>query len=831
MRNGKKRIIAAIAVTALLGVLPAAAANVTDISGHWAQSTIQSWVDSGKISGYPDGTFKPESNVTRAEMVKLINNAYSLTASGSASFTDVPSGHWAYAEVQKAVTNGYVSGDGNGIFRPDSTLTRAEAAVMLSKIDNLSTTQDTTSYTDNIAIASWAKPYVSAVTAKGVMNGYPDGSFGPNKNLTRAEAVTAINKALAAYTKPPVVDTTVKDLTVDSDKVLTGGTYKNITITKTGALLNGITINNDLTITSSVGSGTVTLKNLTIKGDIVVKGGGSNSVYLSNCQVSGDLVADKSGVALKLDDDTKVSGKVYVRNDASIQSTNTNEKPKINNLVLENKDTDLTIGSRVTVNYLTVDKAATGGKITIDGTVGTLTPNVKVTLKGSGTINKLENTSNATVSSSLTIGNGNRVSSVSLNKTSASVDVDKTITLTATISPTDSYNKKINWSSSDTSIATVDTNGVVKGIKSGTATIKATADDNSDKYATCSLTVGNGSKIYVTGVTMSPTSISVPVKQTAQLSATVAPSNATDRAVSWTSNDPSIATVSSSGLVTGVKVGTATITVKTDDGSKTATCTVTVTQATQNVPVESVTLSDVPTAPMSVKGTATIKATVTPDNATNKAVTWSSSKTDVATIDADTGLVTAVAPGEATITATTKDGSNKTATCKVTVAGITLNQTTWETIPSGTIQLTATVFPEGTAVTWTSDSAAVTVSDTGFLSAVAPGTATITATAGGQSATCVVTVSAATPVTKVELNETNLILTPGGTFTLTATVEPGNATNKNVTWSSSGEAIATVTDGLVEISSDATPNATVIITASAGDKSASCTINILAATP
>ncbi len=657
-----KRILTAVAVTALLGTLPAAAASVSDISGHWAQATIQSWVDSGKISGYPDGTFKPENNISRAEMVTLINKAYSLSAGIGTSFTDVPTSNWAYAEVQKGVANGYVSGDGNGLFRPNSTITRAEAAVMLAKINSLGTTQDYSTYKDNASIASWAKPYVSAVTIQGVMNGYPDGSFGPDNRMTRAEAVTAINKALAKYQpKPPVVDE-IKDLTVDSDKALSGGTYKSVTITKAGASLKDMTVNNDLTITSGVGSGNVSLNNMTIKGDLVVKGGGSNSVYLYNCQVTGDLIADKSGVSIKMDADAKINGNVLVRNDVSFQSTSSSTKAKLGNVIVDYKDSELTIGSKVTINTLKVDKNATGVKLTIDGTVGTLTPNAKVTVKGSGTINKLENSSNASVSGNITIGNGSRVSSVSLNKSSATVDIGSTITLTASISPTDSYNKKINWSSNDTSVATVDSSGVVKGIKAGTATIRATADENSDKYATCSITVNSNAIINVTGVSIAPAPAKVSVGGTVQLSATITPNNATNKNVTWSSSDTGTATVNAtSGLVTGVKTGTATITVKTNDGSKTATCIVTV----ENTPVTGITLS--PTDPsVKVGETVTLQASVVPTGATDKNVTWSSDKTDIATVNAN-GIVTGVNLGTATITATSVSDTTVTATCTVTV--------------------------------------------------------------------------------------------------------------------------------------------------------------------
>lgn len=169
-----------------------------------------------------------------------------------------------------------------------------------------------------------------------------------------------------------------------------------------------------------------------------------------------------------------------------------------------------------------------------------------------------------------------------------------------------------------------------------------------------------GATVAVTGVSVSPASASVSVNNTVQLTATVSPSNATNKNVTWSSSNTAVATVNSSGLVTGVAAGTATITVTTSDGNKTATSTITVT----TVAVTGVTVS--PTSASIAAGqTQQLTATVAPSNASNKNVTWTSSNTAVATVSA-TGLVTAVAAGTATITVTTQDGS-KTATSSITV--------------------------------------------------------------------------------------------------------------------------------------------------------------------
>ncbi len=166
----------------------------------------------------------------------------------------------------------------------------------------------------------------------------------------------------------------------------------------------------------------------------------------------------------------------------------------------------------------------------------------------------------------------------------------------------------------------------------------------------------------VTGVTLDKTSASLTVGNTLKLNATVSPSGATDKTVTWKSSNKTVATVSSTGVVTAKAAGTTTITVTTNDGGKTATCAVTVTSAT--VPVQGVTLN-VQAMNLSVGSTYTLVATVTPSDATNKAVTWSSSDTSVATVSSS-GKVIAVSAGSATITATTVDGG-KTAVCPMVV--------------------------------------------------------------------------------------------------------------------------------------------------------------------
>ena len=255
--------------------------------------------------------------------------------------------------------------------------------------------------------------------------------------------------------------------------------------------------------------------------------------------------------------------------------------------------------------------------------------------------------------------------------------------------------------------------------------------------------------------------------------------------------------------------------------------------------VESITLSR-SSATMTEGETLNLTATVTPDDATDKSITWSSSNTNVASVDAD-GKVTAKAEGTATITATANDGSGVKASCEVTVEKkiilvnqITLSLTTATLTEGETITLTATVTPDDAtdkSITWSSSNTNVASVDAdGKVTAKAEGTTTITATANdgsGVKASCEVTVEKKVIlVNQITLSQTTATLTEGETLTLTATVTPDYADNTSITWSSSNEEVALVSNTGKVV---ALMPGTATITATANDGSgvsASCVVTV-----
>ena len=419
--------------------------------------------------------------------------------------------------------------------------------------------------------------------------------------------------------------------------------------------------------------------------------------------------------------------------------------------------------------------------------------------------------------------------SITLDKTEVSLEVTETAALVATVLPETSSNKSVEWKSSNEAVATVNNKGEVTAIAVGEATITATTVDGSNLSVSCTVTVV---PTLAESIALDKTEISLEATETATLVATILPELTTDKSVEWSSSDESVAVVDDNGVVTAISVGDAIITATVTDGSGvSATCQVTV------IPTMAVSIElDKTEASIEEKSELQLTATILPEYATNKEVAWSSSDMWIASVD-ENGLVRAYSVGEAVITATTIDGSNLSASCKVTVVSslaqsITLDKTEVSLKATETATLVATVLPETTfnkSVEWkSSDKAVAVVDENGVVTAVAVGEAVITATTvdgSNLSASCKVTVIPTLAVS-IELDQTEASVKEKSDLQLTATILPEHTTNKEVAWSSSDKWVATVDNtGLVTIHSAGE----VIITATTTDGtnlSATCRINV-----
>src|SRR5436190_816846 len=418
------------------------------------------------------------------------------------------------------------------------------------------------------------------------------------------------------------------------------------------------------------------------------------------------------------------------------------------------------------------------------------------------------------------------VASVTISPT-ASIRVGQTVQLTATLKDSTGSTltgRTVTWGSGDTTVARVSPSGLMTGVGQGSATITATSEG---KSSTAAITV---TTVPVASVTVSPSSGSLQVGQTVQLTATPKDSTGSTlagRTVTWTSGNTGVATVSSGGLVTGGVAGAATITAISE--GKTGSAAVTVAP----VPVASVTIS--PTASIRVGQTVQLTATLkdsTGSTLTGRTVTWGSGDTSVAIVSSS-GLVSGAAQGSATITATS-EGKTSTAAITVTtvpVASVAVSPATASIGVGQTVQLAA--MPKdsagaaltGRTVTWTSSNTSVaTVSSSGQVTGVAAGSATITATSEGKTGSAAVTV-APVPVASVTISPTASIRV-GQTVQLTATLKDstgGALTGRTGTAGSGETTVARVShSGLMT----GVGQGSATITATSEGKSSTATITV-----
>ncbi len=169
--------------------------SLNDIAGHWAKDNISELVVLGAINGYPDGNFKPNNKISRAEFASILVNAFKPTASGGKIFTDT-AGHWAKDAIATAAAAGIVNGYDADTFGPNDPITREQMAAMIVSAAKLSPATGELQFTDNGSISEWAKAAMATAVKNGIINGYPNNTVLPKGNATRAEAVTVIINAL-----------------------------------------------------------------------------------------------------------------------------------------------------------------------------------------------------------------------------------------------------------------------------------------------------------------------------------------------------------------------------------------------------------------------------------------------------------------------------------------------------------------------------------------------------------------------------------------------------------------------------------------------------------
>lgn len=241
----------------------------SDIDGHWAKEWIESAVKIGFVSGYEDGTFKPERTITRAEFSTMLNNAIQIEITEKLNFSDVRESDWFYNEIQKSVAAGFFSGYENNTFRPNNPIKREEVAKVVAgaittgNIDG----EGATLLKDYNTIQEWAKESVNTVYNKGYILGYPNKTYMPSKALTRGEAVKIIFEI------------------VDNENIEYGFNITNYNESYSSAVVVG-----NLNVLDSVGNGNVYIKNVVVLGDIVISAKDVKSVELTDVKARNIIV-------------------------------------------------------------------------------------------------------------------------------------------------------------------------------------------------------------------------------------------------------------------------------------------------------------------------------------------------------------------------------------------------------------------------------------------------------------------------------------------------------------------------------------------------------------
>lgn len=253
MKKMKQLVSLALALVLACSLLlvPTAAVSLSDIDGSWAKDVILYGVEKGYISGYNDGTFRPNAPVTRAQFAKMLNNALGVKNSEQSQFIDVASSAWYYDEVCKAVSVQYVSGYTDGTFRPEATITRQEAAAMMSRVVTAPTEQKSSAeFADAARIDAWATSSIDFVYSKGYMKGDTQNRFDPQGKLTRAQAAQMIYSVVEGET---IANEANEAIAIDRENVL----FVN---NATASATNAVALKNCRVLgTLSIGSTDVTL--------------------------------------------------------------------------------------------------------------------------------------------------------------------------------------------------------------------------------------------------------------------------------------------------------------------------------------------------------------------------------------------------------------------------------------------------------------------------------------------------------------------------------------------------------------------------------------------
>lgn len=283
-----KRILSTfLVVLMIISVLPFGifAVKANDYDTSWAKTEINYMEEKGILSGYPDGTFRPGNNMTKAEFYKVINGLMGFTNKSKVNFIDVKPTHWFYREVAKGLAAKYLS---NSVkLEPNSKINREEVARIIGFVfgieKDLAAAKE---FTDYDALSEASRGVIGGLKKNGFISGYPDGTFRPKSEITRAEVVKMLNNITGEIVN--IASTVSKDIKA------------NLLVNTGDVVLKDMVIEGNLYLTEGIGKGDVTLDNVEVKGELAIKGGGANFIIINNSKIN-RVTVDKPIRLLKVE--------------------------------------------------------------------------------------------------------------------------------------------------------------------------------------------------------------------------------------------------------------------------------------------------------------------------------------------------------------------------------------------------------------------------------------------------------------------------------------------------------------------------------------------------
>ena len=545
--TASKRLLATLlSVSLLCSTLPAGSAAGTassaaatpynDTQTHWAKAAIDTWSEYGVLQGY-NHMFRPDAPITRGELAVVLDRVMDYgEPAAPPQFSDLDQNF--YTDAVRRVAGAGVLQGAYGMARPNDSVTREEAAVLLARAFGLSEETTSAGFTDQASISSWASGSVAAMKNRGYLKGTPSGAFLPQDSVTRAELVTMLDGCVASY-------------------ITTSGTY---TIDEPGIVI--------------VHSSPVTIKESTLSDNLIASGTvtADGAVSLVDTTVAGRCIA--------------VSGNNDVfrteKEKPSQDDSESEDQPSSRPVDLHAVEGDLHVrsieGSVITLAYGTSVYELTKGIEDLDKYKYEVTDPSGATKTGDlETGDLLKVTSDGGRTYTIEVLPETAVTSIQISRTTLTMAEGDTVELEATVSPADATDPRVLWATSNARVADMD-DGVVTATGAGTAVLTATTMDGA-LVAECSVTVTEAD-VAVTSVKISQNAMTLAPGEAGQLGAYVLPEFAHETGITWSSSDPTVAQVQDGGYVVALTEGSAKITATSVDGGKTAVCELTVTRST-----------------------------------------------------------------------------------------------------------------------------------------------------------------------------------------------------------------------------------------------------------